>query len=61
MIKMKYFVVIPNSKAVGHLKKLGTQMVYPIGVLIWVVVKINDQTIFPSILLSRTRQPGLPN
>ena len=27
----------------GHLKTLGTQMGYPIGVPIWVVIKINDQ------------------
>ena len=45
----------------GHLKTLGTQMDYPIGVLIWVVVEINDQTVFRSILLSRRCQPGLPN
>ena len=44
----------------GHLKVLGTQMGYPIGVLIWVVVEINDQTICRSILLSRRCQPGLP-
>ena len=45
----------------GHLKRLGTQMGYPIGVLIWMVVENNDQTIFRSILLSRRCQPGLPN
>ena len=45
----------------GHLKTLGNQMGYPIGVLIWVAVKINDQTIFRSILLSRRCQLGLPN
>ena len=45
----------------GHLKALGTQMGYPIGVLIWVVVEINDQTIFWLILLSRRCQLGLPN
>ena len=42
----------------GHLKTLGTEMGYPIGVLIWVVVEVNDQTIFRSILLSRRCQPG---
>ena len=30
----------------SHLKTLGTQMGYPIGVFIWVVVEINDQTVF---------------
>ena len=32
----------------GHLKTLGTQMGYPIGVLIWVVVEINDQKVHRS-------------
>ena len=50
-----------DSPIMGHLKTLGTQMGYPIGVLIWVVVEINDQTISRSILLSRRCQPGLPN
>ena len=45
----------------GHLKTLSTQMGYPIGVPVWVVVEINDQTVFQSILLSRKCQPGLPN
>ena len=45
----------------GHLKTLGTQTGYPIGILIWVVVKINDQTGFRFILLSRRCQHGLPN
>ena len=45
----------------GSLESSGTQMGYAIRVLIWVVVEINDQTIFWSILLSRRCQPGLPN
>ena len=45
----------------GHLKTLGTQMGYPIAVLIWVVVKINDQTGFWFISLSRKCQPCLSN
>ena len=44
----------------GHLKTLGTQMDYPIGVLVWLVVEIYDQTIFRLILLSRRCQPDLP-
>ena len=47
--------------SVGHLKTLGIQMGYPIGVLIWVVVKINDQTPFRFILLSWGCQLVLPN
>ena len=39
----------------GHLKTPGTQMGYPNGVLIWVVIKINDQTVFWSILASQRR------
>ena len=34
------------------MKILGTQMGYPIGVLIWVVVKIDNQNGFWFILLS---------
>ena len=37
----------------GHLKTLVTQMGYPIGVLIGVVIEINDQTVFQSILASQ--------
>ena len=44
-----------------HLKTLGTQTGYLIGVFIWVVVKINVQTGFRFILLSRKCQPGSPN
>ena len=29
----------------GQLKTLGNQMDYPVGIPIWVVFKINDQTI----------------
>ena len=43
------------------MKTLGTQMGDPILVLIWVVVKINNQTVFRSILLSRGCQTSLPN
>ena len=45
----------------GHLKTLGIQMGYPIGVLSWVAVKINDQTGFRFILLSWRCQLVLPN
>ena len=51
-----------EAKAIkGSLENTGTQMGYPIGVPIWVVVEINDQTVFQSILLSRRCQHGLPN
>ena len=45
-----YRVKQSSNFFLGHLKTLGTQMGYPIGVLIWVVVEINDQTIFRYIL-----------
>ena len=35
----------------GQLKTVSTQMGYPVGLLIWVVVKINDQTVFWSIIV----------
>lgn len=43
------------------LETLGIQMVYPIGVLISVVAKINDQTAFQSILASRKRFKSFTN
>ena len=49
------------KKKMGHLKTLGIQMGYPIGVLSWVAVKINDQTGFRFILLSWRCQLVLPN
>ena len=45
----------------GSLENTGYLNGYPIGVLIWVAVKINAQTGFRFILLSRRCQLGLPN
>ena len=39
----------------GQLIALGAQMEYPIGVIIWVVIKITDQTIFWPNLSSQRR------
>ena len=36
----------------GHLKTLGAQMGYPIGILTWVVMENNYQTHFQFVLLS---------
>ena len=43
-----------TKKGGGQLKALGTQMGYAIGVLIWVDVELNDQTVFRSILENRS-------
>ena len=51
----------PSPPPLGHFKTLGTQMGYPIGLCIWVVVKINDHNSFRFTLLSRRCQLGLPN
>ena len=34
---------------------MSTQMGHPVWVLIWVIIKINEQTVFPSILASQRR------
>ena len=53
--------MIKEKLILDHLKTVGTQMGYPIGVLIWVAVKINDQIGFWFILSSRRCQSCLPN
>ena len=45
----------------GQLKTLGTPMGYPSRVFIWVVININDQTVFLSILASQKRFNSFTN
>ena len=44
-----------------QLKTMSTQMGYPVGLLIWVVVKINDHTVVWPILASRRRFNSFTN
>lgn len=50
-----------SSEKLDKLKTQGTQMGDPIGVLIYVVTKINDQTIFWSILATQRPFNSLAN
>ena len=50
-----------TKKGGGQLKALGTQMGYAIGVLIWVDVELNDQTVFRSILENRSHFNSFTN
>ena len=46
LLLLPFLFLAEISNHMYQLKTLGTQMGYPIGVLVWVVIKVNDKTVF---------------
>ena len=46
LLLLLFLFLAEISNHMYQLKTLGTQMGYPNGVLVWIVIKVNDKTIF---------------
>ena len=46
LLLLPFLFLAEISNHMYQLKTLGIQMEYPIGVLVWVVIKVNDKTVF---------------